>query len=43
MTAIYDLTKEEVFFAYGYVSEKGEKTNAYDRPYIKLDLKKMFS
>jgi hypothetical protein len=36
---IYDLTYEKVYFAYGYIDEKGQKIDAYKRPFIGLDLK----
>ena len=40
--AIYDLTKEKVYFSYGTITEDHKKINAYERPFIGLDLKKMF-
>ena len=42
MTAIYDLTRQNVYFAYGYISPENKKINAYDRPHIKLNLKEVF-
>lgn len=42
-TVIYDLTNQTVYFAYGMVTTDGKKLNAYDRPYIKLDMKSMFA
>ena len=39
---VYDLTNQKVYIAYGYVSSDGKKTNAYDRPFNRLDLKAMF-
>lgn len=42
-TVIYDLTNQTVSFAFGYVAPDNKKTNAYDRPYIKLDLKEIFT
>lgn len=41
-TVIYDLTNQVVYIAFGYLSPDGKKTNAYDRPYNRLDLKQMF-
>lgn len=44
---IYDLSKEWVYFAYGYqyFNEKGERVriDAYKRPYIGINLKEAFS
>ena len=40
--AIYDLTKEKVYFSYGIINEDNKKINAYERPFIGLDLKAMF-
>jgi hypothetical protein len=42
-TVIYDLTNQTVYFAYGLVTEDNKKINAYDRPYIRLDLKPLFA
>lgn len=39
---IYDLSKEKVYFAYGYVSEDKKKTNAFQRPFIELNLRELF-
>jgi len=39
-TVIYDLTNQTVYFAYGTVTEAKKEINAYDRPYIRLDLKR---
>jgi len=40
--AIYDLTYEKVYFAYGIRDANGHAVNAYTRPYISLDLKQIF-
>lgn len=40
---VYDLTDNQLYFAYGYVEESGAKTNAYDRPFIQLDLPSLFA
>lgn len=42
---IYDLTKEWVYFAYGFVppNQTKEKIDAYKRPFIGLNLKEMFA
>ena len=39
---VYDLTREWVYFAYGYADEKGKNMDAYKRPYIGLNLKEIF-
>jgi isopenicillin-N N-acyltransferase like protein len=41
--AVYDLTNERVYFAYGHIDEQGHAVNAYKRPYIGLNLKKLFA
>lgn len=41
--AVYDLTHNQVFFAFGHVDEKGKRVDAYLRPFIKLDLKELFA
>ncbi len=40
---VYDLSYEKVYFAYGYVTEDNKKIDAYMRPFIGLDLKKIFA
>ena len=44
---IYDLTNEWVYFAYGYEYYKPNgsrvRVNAYERPYIGINLKEIFS
>ena len=40
---IYDLTQEWVYIAYGTQNSKGQLVDAYKRPYIGLNLKKIFS
>lgn len=42
-TVIYDLTNQTVHFAYGMVNSDNKKLNAYDRPYIKLDMKSLWA
>ncbi len=41
--AVYDLTREKVYFAYGIRTEENHVVNAYQRPFIGLDLKKIFA
>ena len=41
--AIYDLSNDKVYFAYGTKDEKGHVIDAYLRPFIMLDLKKEFA
>ena len=41
-TVVYDLSREWVYFAYGYQDKKGKKTDAYMRPWIGLNLKDIF-
>lgn len=40
---VYDLTYNQVFFAFGHVNADGSRTNAFMRPFIQLDLKEMFA
>lgn len=40
---VYDLTYKQVYFAFGHVNEEGKRVNAYMRPFIKLDLAKLFA
>lgn len=40
--AIYDLTHEKIYFSYGTKTQTGHHLNAYERPFISLDLKKIF-
>ncbi len=40
---IYDLSKEWVYIAYGHENSNGHKIDAYKRPYIGLNLKKLFA
>ena len=40
--AIYDLSYEKIYFAYGIRDEKGHAVNAYRRPFLSLDLKQVF-
>lgn len=40
---VYDLSNEWVYIAYGYINDKGKKINAYERPYIGLNLKELFN
>ena len=43
-TVVYDLTNMEVYLAYGYRTDDSSlKINAFDRPYLHLDMKKIFS
>jgi hypothetical protein len=39
---VYDLANEWIYFSYG-TNDGKHKTNAYSRPYIGLDLAKIFS
>ena len=41
--AIYDLANEWVYFAYGIVSDNKKVLNAYERPFIGLNLAKLFA
>lgn len=41
---VYDLTNLEIWFSYGYRTEDSStKIDAYDRPYLHLDMKKIFN
>jgi hypothetical protein len=40
---VYDLTNEQVYFSYGYVTEHNEKIDAYKRPFISLNLTEVFA
>lgn len=40
---VYDLTYEKVYFAYGIKTADNHAIDAYMRPFISLDLKKMFA
>ena len=40
---IYDLSQEWVYIAYGHENSDGKKVDAYKRPYIGLNLKKIFA
>lgn len=39
---VYDLSNEWVYVAYGYIDDKNRKIDAYNRPYIGLNLKELF-
>jgi hypothetical protein len=39
---VYDLANEWIYFSYGIMEGK-KKINAYERPYIGLNLAKLFS
>ena len=39
---VYDLSNEWVYIAYGYIEENGKKIDAFNRPYIGLNLKNLF-
>ena len=41
--AVYDLSYERIYFSYGTRDENNRPINAYERPYLSLDLKKAFS
>ena len=43
MVAVYDLTYNQTYFAFGHVNPDGKKVDAYMRPFIKLDLNQVFS
>jgi hypothetical protein len=36
---VYDLNNEWAYVAYGYIDENKKKINAFNRPYIGLNLK----
>lgn len=40
---VYDLTYQKVYFAYGYINDQKQRIDAYKRPFIGLDLKKVFA
>jgi len=41
---VYDLTSMEIYVAYGYMTDdKKTKINAYERPFLYLDMKKVFA
>ena len=42
-SVIYDLTYQKVYFSYGYINDQNKKIDAYKRPYIGLDLVKLFA
>lgn len=39
---VYDLTYNQVFFAFGHVDSDNKRTNAYMRPFIRLNLRELF-
>ena len=43
MVAIYDLTNNQTYFAFGHQNPDGKKVDAYMRPFIKLNLNEVFS
>jgi len=43
MVAVYDLTHNQTYFAFGHQNPDGKKVDAYLRPFIKLDLNELFS
>ena len=40
---VYDLSREWVYFAFGYQNSEGHLIEAYKRPYIGLNLKEIFA
>jgi len=41
---VYDLTSLEIYIAYGYMTDdKSFELNAYERPFIYLDMNKVFA
>jgi len=41
---VYDLTAMEIYISYGYMTDdKSFELNAYERPFIYLDMKKVFA
>lgn len=39
---VYDLTSMRAYFAFGLITKENKKVDAFDRPFVELDLKVLF-